>query len=205
MVIIHSLNTTQRNGEPLSPNNGAPVRIIVPGVAGARSVKWLDTITIQTTESSNFYQRHDYKALPPHVSNVDEAEEYWDKVPSLQDMPVNSVIAIPQANASVSRDQDGMLEVSGYALPDGYDGPVVKVEVSGDEGKSWSEAELMGERSKFSWVLWRARVRVERGEGRRILSRATDAGGNMQTAKANWNLRGVAYNGYGEARDLNIL
>ena len=46
------------NGKPLSPNHGAPVRVITPGIAGARSVKWLDRITVQMSESENFYQRY---------------------------------------------------------------------------------------------------------------------------------------------------
>lgn len=41
----------QMNDKPLPPNHGAPVRIVTPGIAGARSVKWLDQITVQMTET----------------------------------------------------------------------------------------------------------------------------------------------------------
>lgn len=47
----------QMNGKPLSANHGAPVRVVTPGIAGARSVKWLDKVTVQMSESDNFYQR----------------------------------------------------------------------------------------------------------------------------------------------------
>lgn len=47
----------QMNGKPLSPKHGAPVRVVTPGIAGARSVKWLDRVTVQLKESDNFYQR----------------------------------------------------------------------------------------------------------------------------------------------------
>ena len=103
-----------------------------------------------------------------------------------------------------------MIEVRGYALPQGSDGPVVKVEVSVDEGRSWKVANLDfnsvgGERGgKWSWALWRVRVRVPSGEGRRVLSRATDKGGNVQCGRPVWNLRGVAYNGYGESSGLTV-
>lgn len=167
-------------------------------------MKWLDQITVQSSESSNHYQQRDYKVLPKEATDKDAAQKFWDSIPALQDMPVNSVIACPKNSAILHADEDGMIEVEGYALPQGADGPVTKVEVSADEQKTWVEAALIGERSKFSWVLWKTKVKVGKGNGKRVFSRATDAGGNTQEAKAAWNLRGVAYNGYGEARDLDV-
>lgn len=201
----------QMNGEPLSPKHGAPVRVITPGIAGARSVKWLDRITVQTCESENFYQRHDYKILPPEATTKEEADKWWDRVSSLQEMPVNSVIAIPACGSTVQLDESGTIEVKGYALPSGSDGPIVKVEVSTDEGATWQLAELLqdqetrGAELKWAWCLWQARVRIEKGCGKKVFSRATDKSGNTQAACPEWNLRGVAYNGYGEASGLTVV
>lgn len=194
----------QCNSEPLSPNHGAPVRVIVPGVAGARSVKWLDRITIQPTESSNFYQTHDYKVLPPTVKTAADAESHWASIPALQDMPINSVILSPRSSETVSSAAGEGVLVSGYAVPGGADGPVTRVEVSVDGRRTWVAARLRGKVSRWSWVLWDVEVRLERGEGYRIFSRAFDAGGNEQVAEAKWNLRGVAYDGYGESRDVTV-
>jgi sulfite oxidase len=192
------------NSKPLPIDHGAPVRIIAPGIAGARSVKWLESITVQSCESENFYQSRDYKILPPEATDKAAAEEYWDKTPALQDMPINSVIGSPQSGDVVKLDEDGNIEVRGYALPQAADGPVVKVEISVDDGKTWQDAELVGESGKWSWALWKARVRLDKGKGRRILSRATDKGGNTQRGDSQWNFRGVAYNGYGEARNVEV-
>ncbi|KAI4913650.1 hypothetical protein J4E90_005369 [Alternaria incomplexa] len=202
------------NDKPLPLNHGAPVRVVTPGIAGARSVKWLDSISVQLTESQSHYQQHDYKVLPPEIDSKEKAEGYWGKVDALQDMPVNSVIGIPKSGSTVQRDADGTIEVKGYALPSGADGPIVKVEVSTDGGATWTEAELIkayeGEDAqdvelKWAWALWKARVKVEKGKDVAIYSRATDKSGNVQEKCPKWNFRGVAYNGYGEASGLEIV
>lgn len=196
------------NGEPLPINHGFPVRMIVPGVAGCRSVKWLDEITVQSEESRNLYQRYDYKRLPSEVTDKESAKQYWDTTPALQDMPINSVIAEPQNGDTVKLPPSGKVEIKGYALPQGDQGPVVKVECSIDEGQTWEAAEIFSGNSlkaKWSWALWKATVRLEKGKNRRILSRATDQGGNVQSGEPVWNLRGLGYDGYGECRDLNVV
>ena len=206
------------NGQPLKPAHGFPVRVIVPGIAGARSVKWLDRITIQDSESPNFYQQHDYKILPPEAVDAEAAEKFWDVTPALQDMPINSVVASPVHRASISLKpssastegrevEEGTIEVSGFATPAGADGPVMKVDVSVDGGKTWTEAEITEHEkaSKWTWVFWKAEVKARKGSTLTLLSRATDMGGNTQPDKPEWNLRGVAFNGYGESRDVKVV
>ena len=43
---FHPKKSWPRNGEPLPADHGAPVRCLVPGVAGARSVKWLNKLIV---------------------------------------------------------------------------------------------------------------------------------------------------------------
>ncbi|KAF3935263.1 hypothetical protein ABW19_dt0203707 [Dactylella cylindrospora] len=195
------------NGKPLTPERGYPVRIIVPGVAGARAVKWLDRITVQKQESSNVYQQRDYKILPPEVNSREMAEGWWHRLPSLLEMPVNSVIVSPESGAEISDPAVKALVISGYALPQGSEGPVVKVEVSTDGGKEWREAEIVSEKGRWSWVLWRFVYEGEVREDTVFWSRATDKGGNRQEkgcGGGQWNLRGVAYNAFGEVTGLKV-
>ncbi|KAK4621421.1 Sulfite oxidase, mitochondrial [Fulvia fulva] len=146
------------NDQPLSLGHGFPVRVVTPGIAGARSVKWSNQVTVQMQESENHCQHFDDKVLPPEVTSMEQAKEVWETIPAVQEMPVNPVIAWPQSGSAVRRDADGTVSVAGYALPGGEDGPVVKVEVTADGGKSWREAELIAhpEESKWSWKLWQA-------------------------------------------------
>ena len=207
-VTAQLAHTPQMNGKPLPPNHGYPVRVIVPGVAGARSVKWLDRITVQERESNNHYQLYDYKVLPPEATDAEAAKAFWHVTPGLLDMPANSVIADPQSGEAITLSNSGHLEVKGYALPCGDQGPVTKVEVSTDDGATWADAEISEEsknQGKWSWVLWRIFVKLEKGENKRILSRAIDAGGNTQDPHPKWNWRGVAYHGYGESRNLTAI
>jgi hypothetical protein len=60
--------SSQMNGKPLTRDHGYPIRVVVPGFIGARSVKYLKTITIQDHESDAYFQKKDYKILPSHVS-----------------------------------------------------------------------------------------------------------------------------------------
>ena len=196
------------NGEPLPVKHGYPVRIVVPGVSGCRSVKWLDRITVQSEESKNSYHRFDYKILPPQATDKEAAKQYWHVTPALQDMPVNSVVAIPPTGDEIKLSAAGTIEVKGYALPKGDQGPVVKVEVSTNDGRTWERAYILSpkeERSKWAWTLWKATIRIDKGSKKRVISRATDKGGNVQTDKPQWNLRGVAYDGCGEVRDLLVV
>jgi sulfite oxidase len=205
------------NGEPLIAAHGAPLRVIVPGVAGARSVKWLDTITISEEESQNHYMQRDYKVLPSDAVDAESAERYWGTTPPLMDMPCNSVIASPASKDTIKISGEGLI-LKGYALPQGDQGPVVKVEVSMDDAKTWCEADIQHENTagKWAWALWHMTLSKSelRGAGKsgedgksRIItffSKATDQGGNTQEP-AQWNLRGVAYNGYGEARSVKVV
>lgn len=193
------------NGQPLTREHGFPVRALIPGVAGARSVKWLDHITVQRGMSSNHYMHFDYKVLPEEVVDSESAKPFWRDTPPLMEMPVNSVVVSPESGSTLELDRLGYAVVKGYALPGGDDGPVVKVEVSAD-GENWSEAKLLPHEkdSKWSWKLWETKLKLEPGEDRAVFSKATDKGGNTQPQRSNWNLRGVCYNGYGEVGNLRV-
>nr|NKR04752.1 molybdopterin-dependent oxidoreductase [Escherichia coli] len=56
------------NGEPLLPEHGFPMRVVVPGFAGVRSPKWLNRVTVQDRPSDNPIQAGDYKLFPPDVT-----------------------------------------------------------------------------------------------------------------------------------------
>ncbi|KAJ5491456.1 hypothetical protein N7539_003023 [Penicillium diatomitis] len=196
------------NDTVLDHKHGHPIRVVLPGVVGVRWVKWLDQILIQDHESPNIYQQRDYKILPPDAVDSESAEQHWHRTPPMYDIPINSAIASPADGETVRLSPTGTVKVQGYAIPQGADGPVVSVRVSGDGGESWTEAELAESesKSKWCWVLWTANVKMIPGEERQILSCATDAAGNSQESEhSQWNLRGVGYSGYGRVMNLTLV
>jgi nitrate reductase (NAD(P)H) len=56
-----------QNGEPLLPDHGFPVRVIIPGCIGGRMVKWLKRIIVTPAESDNYYHYKDNRVLPSHI------------------------------------------------------------------------------------------------------------------------------------------
>jgi sulfite oxidase len=197
------------NGESLSAHHGGPLRLVVPGYLGARWVKWLDTITVSTEESPNFYQQHDYKILPPQVSLIpvspmffsevtsyvcqidtkEAAQCLWSNYPSMTALPINSVVA------SVTRVPTSGLMIKGYAVG-GADGNVARVEISLDNGTTWRPTKIIYQEGRWSWALWEILIEDAEESGK-IFSRAIDEHGFHQEKEGGWNIRGVAYNAWG--------
>ena len=178
------------NGEVLPAVHGAPLRLVVPGYIGARSVKWLERITAQAAPSDNFFQAETYRLLPAEADP--DAIEPGEGV-ALGAVAVNADILSPDEAATVPT---GPLRVSGYAFA-GDDRGVVRVDVSTDGGRSWRQADLLDQRSPWSWRLWAAEVEVA-VETTDIVARAWDsaAAAQPETAAHLWNPKGYVNNAW---------
>jgi sulfite oxidase len=199
----HTILAYELNHEPLTRDHGFPVRVIVPGYAGARSVKWLDTITVQSEEAKNFYMQRDYKVLPREIKSQDrkDMDQIWSSVPPLQSMAVQSAICSPKSGDSVVS-SDGGITVKGYAV-DGEDGPIKAVYVSTDEGNTWIVADIIYQEGKYSWTIWECKI-FGVTESTKIWSRAQSASGQLQPHQPIWNLRGVVSNGVCEVTGIKL-
>lgn len=178
------------NEEPLTPEHGFPLRVVVPGYIGARNVKWLHSIMLQHQPSNNYFQTHGYKLFPPHVTeeNVD-----WTQGIPLEEIPLNTAICLPQEGEMVKR---GRLHVQGYTLT-GQHPPVMGVELSTDGGRNWLPATITQKDGPYTWCFWEASIDVRPGE-LEIIARAWDS--NQHTQPENtaqlWNFGGYANNAW---------
>eukprot|EP00877_Chromochloris_zofingiensis_P011811 jgi/Chrzof1/6884/Cz02g02030.t1 len=149
------------NGQPLPPQHGYPVRVIVPGYAGVRNVKWLKTIRLSAEECQSHWQQSDYKMLPPYMDFQMKAD--WKSVPAMQAMPVQSAMCKPTDGQQVTPHAGSHVHVSGYAWSGGGR-RVIRLEVTADHGKTWTSAKLNSLPQEYdrcwAWILWTAEVPV---------------------------------------------
>src|SRR2546421_8096998 len=120
------------NAEPLPPVHGAPLRVVVPGYIGARSVKWLEQIELRATPSEGYFQHVVYRLLPE-----DGAVGPGEGMP-LGLVALNADVLSPADGETVAV---GPVEVRGYAVAGG-ERHVARVDVSLDGGTTWVQAEL---------------------------------------------------------------
>lgn len=180
----------EMNGTALPPVHGGPVRVVVPGYVGARSVKWLDRITVQNHPSGNFFQAVSYRLLPPEVDPM--TEEPGTGL-ALGPVALNSDILVPDDGDEVSA---GATEVRGYAVA-GDDRGVARVDVSCDGGRSWQQADLATPHSPWAWWFWRAIVDLPPGDVE-ITARAWDttAAAQPEHERHLWNPKGYVNNAW---------
>ena len=178
------------NGEPLPTVHGAPLRVVVPGYIGARSVKWLERITALPEPSKSFFQAKTYRLLTPET---DPDSIALGEGVALGAVAVNSAILVPDEGTEVPA---GGLRVSGYALA-GDDRTIVRVDVSTDGGETWGQADLLDELGPWAWRLWETEVDVGPGP-LDILARAWDSAAATQPEDPAhlWNPKGYVNNAW---------
>ena len=179
----------EMNGETLPATHGFPLRVIVPGYIGARSVKWLSTIHAQASPSTNYFQSHAYKLFSPHITSrtVD-----WNNGEMLNELSLNAVICQPTEGAIC---QAGHLLVQGYAVSQ-HGVPIERIELSYDEGKSWIGATLL-EQQVWSWCFWEVLLELPTGPCELIV-RAWDVLRRTQPEAIEqvWNFKGYMNNAW---------
>jgi DMSO/TMAO reductase YedYZ molybdopterin-dependent catalytic subunit len=173
------------NGQPLPPQHGFPLRLVVPGWYGMTHVKWLRSITVVTQPFRGYQQEPAY-----HVTST------WDELgePVTRMLPRSLMVppGIPHFLPRTRQLRLGTCILEGRAWSGR--GRIVRVEVSTDGGGSWADAELGGDGGDFGWQSWRYAWGADRAGEYELSCRATDATGNVQPLTAPWNAHGVCNN-----------
>jgi sulfane dehydrogenase subunit SoxC len=173
------------NGEPLPPQHGFPLRLVVPGWYGMTSVKWLERITVLERPFDGYQQARGYRLR----QTPDEPGE------PLSRMLPRSLMIPPGIPDFATRERlldPGPCTVRGRAWS-GL-GSIERVELSADGGVGWSDARLGSQPSRWAWRSWEWDWQPSEPGAYELCCRATDGAGNAQPLEASWNLGGYANN-----------
>jgi len=172
------------NGQPLPPQHGFPLRLIVPGWYGMTHVKWLRSITAVDEPFTGYQQGTAY-----HVR--DSEEDQGEPVTRIRPRSLMVPPGIPEFLSRTRFLPAGPCLLEGRAWS-GW-APVERVEVSANGGETWSEAALDEPLSDFAWRRWTYEWDAAPGE-HELCCRATDQAGNVQPLGQEWNYDGVCNN-----------
>ena len=184
------LLASRLNGAPLPPVHGFPLRTVVPGWTGARSVKWLGRIVLAAEPSENYFQSKAYRvqreANPLDPRNVTAGT-------ALTEVPLNAVIVSPQPDELLAA---GGVRLHGWAVGAGGRA-ITAVQVSADGGEQWSPARVTAGKAAWVWSLWEATIELGPG-AHTLVVRAVDSAGTTQPAALadTWNVRGYNNNAW---------
>jgi sulfane dehydrogenase subunit SoxC len=175
-----------QNGERIRPEQGYPMRLLLPGYEGNMNVKWL----------------HRLKLTAGPTYTKDETSKYTDLLPSgrarIFTVHVGAKSFITQPSMGYPLPGPATYEITGLAWS-GH-GRVAKVEVSADAGATWADAALIEPVLPKALTRFRIPWKWE-GQVAALTSRATDEAGNTQPSRNEW-LAGYGkrqfyhYNGY---------
>ena len=176
----------EMNGQPLPPQHGFPLRLVVPDWYGMASVKWLKEIRatnepfegVQQVVAYNYRQSEDDPGTP-----VTRKRPHALMVPP----------GIPDFLSRERRVETGSVTVEGRAWS-GF-GPIEKVEFSPDDGETWEVADLGKAAGPYGWTYWSHEWAARPGEYE-LRVRATDASGKTQPVLGDesWNQGGYGAN-----------
>lgn len=186
------------NGETLPKDHGFPLRALAPGWVGTASIKWLGRIVVSSEQLWTRNNTTSYTligdAYPP------EGEALGKPVTT---QTIKSALALPWP-ADLDAGEHG---IHGYAHSPS--GPIAKVEWSLDSGATWNGSTLeepqiqpalgslldeLGDSAfRYSWTRFGFSWDAQPGEYT-IMTRATDAAGNMQPVEIPFNEKGYLFN-----------
>lgn len=173
----------EMNGQPLLPQHGAPLRLVVPGWYGMTQVKWLTEVRVVPEVFRGFHNAHAYRVK----HDVDDVGEPVTRMepralmipPGFPDFMTRTRVVEAGRHVLTGR------AWSGWAAVDG-------VQVSTDGAATWSDAELDPPVGRWAWRGWRWDWSVEEPAAYELCVRARDAAGNVQPVAHDWNRQGMS-------------
>jgi DMSO/TMAO reductase YedYZ molybdopterin-dependent catalytic subunit len=176
------------NNSPLTSEHGYPVRAIVPGFYGMMNPKWITEIELVDKTYEGFWQRKGW--TNNGIKNI------YSSIVIPGNQPINDNFPNLVPNSSFLNGKN--IPIAGIAFAG--DRGISKVEVSVDGGTTWKTAIVKDPLSQYTWVLWTSGFTAVDKENYKIIVRATDKTGQIQTSE----LKDPFPNGAGGYNQLDI-
>ncbi|MEM6862476.1 MAG: molybdopterin-dependent oxidoreductase [Myxococcota bacterium] len=175
----------EMNGEPVPLDHGGPLRLVVPGYYGCNNIKYVKRLAFTKEQTQAKIQHSGYRLRPIGRKGAPDQASMWA-------MNVKSWINGPGAGGEAI--PPGRTHFHGVAFSGG---PAIrKVEWSIDDGRTWSEAKLMGpDMGRYAWRQFTFAAELSEGT-HRVFSRAHDEAGEVQPEARLENERGYGNNSW---------
>ncbi|HEY9409257.1 MAG TPA: sulfite oxidase [Jiangellaceae bacterium] len=187
VLLVHTMN-----GQPLLPQHGAPLRLLVPGWYGMAHVKWLVGATVLAEPFAGYQNVTSYRLKQ-------EPDEAGEPVTRISPRALIQPPGFPEFQTRTRVVDRGEIELTGRAWS-GW-GPVERVEVSVD-GTTWHDAHVDEPPAPYAWSAWRWTWPAHTPGRHTLRARATDATGRTQPVDQAWNRQGMANN---HAQRLDVV
>lgn len=151
------------NGEPLTPEHGFPLRLVIPGYYGTNAVKWLWRLELAAERAASPFTTVLYNDPDPVIAGA--TRPLWEA-------PPESLIVAPAPGPLAA----APVEIWGWAWAASG---IAQVEISTDGGESWSPAQIEPRR-QWSWQRFMFEWRPAGHGNFLIAARATDLRGAVQ-------------------------
>jgi DMSO/TMAO reductase YedYZ molybdopterin-dependent catalytic subunit len=175
----------EMNGAPIPPQHGFPVRLVVPGWYGMTNVKWLGEIAVLTEPFGGYQVANAYRFRRTE-------DEEGRPVTRMRPRSLMVPPGVPDFYSRTRVVDAGAVRLEGRAWSGRA--PIVRVEVSGDAGATWTDADLTHElEGPWAWCGWAASWHASPGE-HVLCCRATDETGDTQPLEPEWNVGGYENN-----------
>ena len=161
------------NNSPLTNEHGFPVRAIVPGFYGMMNPKWITEIELVDKTYEGFWQRKGW------TNNGISAINSSIVIPGNQPIQERFPNLVPNSSNSFMTGKN--IPIAGIAFAG--DRGISKVEVSVDGGTTWKTAIVKDPLSQYTWVLWTSGFTAADKGNYKIIVRATDKTGQIQTSE----------------------
>jgi DMSO/TMAO reductase YedYZ molybdopterin-dependent catalytic subunit len=174
----------EMNGQPLEPQHGFPLRLIVPGWYGMTSVKWLSRIEAVPEPFTGYQMSGSYR----YSQGPDEPGD------PVQLIRVRALMAPPGIPDFLTRTRvvnPGEVVVRGRAWAGRR--AVDRVDFSSDGGATWDNAQLEEAVSEYGWQEWSCSWRATPGN-HELCVRAWDSAGEVQSLDQHWTYHGMGNN-----------